>query len=94
MAQSFINNEELRDFNPGRGTANVEVLGRSRDGAIDIGFSWEEGKVPPRHAHHHSHSHSEVNPPPPPHTPHLHLHPHLPTPTPRAPHLMHSESRT
>ena len=54
MAQSFINNDDLRHFDPGRGTANVEVLGRSNDGALDIGFTWNEGKVPPKHGHHHS----------------------------------------
>jgi hypothetical protein len=55
MAQSFINNEELRHFDPGKGTANVEVLGRSRDGALDIGFSWDEGKVDAKPSAHHRH---------------------------------------
>ena len=43
MAQSFINEDQLRDFKPGLGTANLQVLGESDDGALDINFHWEEG---------------------------------------------------
>ena len=42
MAQSFIGEEDLKNFNPGMGTANLQVLGESSDGALDIGFVWEE----------------------------------------------------
>lgn len=42
MARSFIDEEQLRDFDPGMGTANLEVLGHSRDGALDIDFHWQE----------------------------------------------------
>lgn len=42
MAQSFINDDQLRNFNPGMGTANLQVLGESNDGALDINFHWEE----------------------------------------------------
>lgn len=42
MAKSFINEDQLRDFDPGMGTANLQVLGRTNDGALDIGFHWQE----------------------------------------------------
>ena len=42
MAQSFINEDQLRDFNPGLGKANLQVLGESDDGALDINFHWED----------------------------------------------------
>ena len=45
MAQSFMNEEQLRHFNPGLGTANLQVLGESDDGALDINFHWEESDI-------------------------------------------------
>lgn len=52
MARSFISNKDLEDWHPGKGTANMEVLGASKDGAFDIGFQWDEAD---------STSESEVN---------------------------------
>ena len=45
MAQSFINEDQLRNFNPGLGKANLQVLGESDDGALDINFHWEESDI-------------------------------------------------
>ena len=44
MAQSFISNHDLEHWNPGKGTANLEVLGESKDGAFDIGFVWDSAE--------------------------------------------------